>query len=126
MEADLRLEAFHCGGAAAFFRGDTATALKDCGEGINRYDPARYKWMGPVFGGHDPGVCALNVQAIALGLSGILGRGRDYVEQELSLAKALKQPYNVAFALQSGMVFHQLAGDHEALDRLAQRLIELA
>jgi len=125
-DPDLLLEAFHCRWSTAFFRGDTATALKDSREGIKRYDPARHSWMGPVFGGHDPGVCAFNVQAIGLGISGFFERGRSCVEQEVSLAEALKQPYNVAFALQSGMVFHQLAGDYEALDRLAQRLIELA
>jgi predicted ATPase len=82
--------------------------------------------MSPVFGGHDPGVCALNFHALALGLSGILGRGRDYVEQELSLAEMLKHPYSLAHALASGIVFHQLAGDHEALDELVQRAVELA
>ena len=82
--------------------------------------------MGPVFGGHDPGVCALNFHALALGLSGILGRGRDYVEQELSLAEMLNHPYSLAHALQSGMIFHQLTGDHEALDQLGQRALELA
>jgi predicted ATPase len=100
--------------------------LKDSREGIKRYDPARHKWMGPVFGGHDPGVCALNVQALALGLSGVLGRGRSCVEQQLSLAEMLKHPHSLAFAIQSGIVFHQLAGDHEALDQLVQRAIELA
>ena len=125
-DSDLLLEAFHCRWSTAFFRGDVATALKDSREGIKRYDPARHKWLGPVFGGHDPGVCALNVQAIALGLSGVLGRGLDYVEQELSLAEMLKHPHSLAHALQSGMIFHQLAGDHEALDLLGQRALELA
>ncbi|MEY2487197.1 MAG: hypothetical protein QOH39_2845 [Verrucomicrobiota bacterium] len=125
-DSDLLLEALHCRWSTAFFRGDVATALKDSSEGIKRYDPARHKWMGPVFGGHDPGVCALNVQAIALGLSGVLGRGKSCVEQELSLAEMLQHPHSLAHAFQSGMIFHQLAGDHEALDQLAQRAIELA
>ena len=102
------------------------TALTDGREGTKRYDPARHKWLGPVFGGHDPGVCALNVQALALGLSGVLASGRSCVEQELSLAEMLNHPHSLAFAAQSGTVFHQLAGDHEALDQLAERVIELA
>jgi len=125
-DSDLLLEAFHCRWSTAFLRGDVATTLTDSREGIKRYDPARHKWMGPVFGGHDPGVCALNFHALALGLSGILGRGRDYVEQELSLAEMLNHPYSLAHALQSGMIFHQLTGDHEALDQLGQRALELA
>ena len=62
-DSDLLLEAFHCRWSTAFLRGDVATALTDSREGIKRYDPARHKWMGPVFGGHDPGVCALNFHA---------------------------------------------------------------
>jgi len=38
----------------------------------------------------------------------------------------LNHPHSLAFAAQSGTVFHQLAGDHEALDQLAERVIELA
>jgi hypothetical protein len=125
-DPDLLLEAFHCRWATAFFRGDVVTTLKDSREGIDLYDPARHKWMGPVFGGHDPGVCALNLQAIALGLSGFVGQAKGRVEQALSLAEILKQPHNVAHALTSGIVFHQLAGDHEAIDRSAQCLIELS
>ena len=125
-DSGLLLEAFHCRWSTAFFRGDTVTALTDGREGTKRYDPARHKWLGPVFGGHDPGVCALNVQALALGLSGVLASGRSCVEQELSLAEMLNHPHSLAFAAQSGTVFHQLAGDHEALDQLAERVIELA
>ncbi len=125
-DSDLLLEAFHCRWSTAFFRGDTVTALTDSREGIKRYDPGRHKWLGPVFGGHDPGVCALNVYALSLGLSGVLEHGRDYVEQELSLAEMLKHPHSLAHALTSGIAFHQLAGDYKALDQLAQRSIELA
>jgi len=38
----------------------------------------------------------------------------------------LNHPHSLAQALQSGMIFHQLTGDHEALDQLGQRALELA
>ena len=38
----------------------------------------------------------------------------------------LKHPHSLAHALTFGIVFHQLAGDHEALDQLVQRPVELA
>jgi predicted ATPase len=82
--------------------------------------------MGPVFGGHDPGVCAHNIQATTLCLSGIFAQAKTCVEQALSLAEILKHPHSLAHALQNGMITQQLAGDHEALDRIAQRAIELA
>jgi tetratricopeptide (TPR) repeat protein len=124
--ADLLLEALHCRWSTAWFRGDVATAFKDSREGVKRYDPARHSWMGPVFGGHDPGVCAHQIQAQGLCLSGFTVNGKQCLEQAVSLAEMLKHPHSLAFALMNSMVLHQTIGDHEAVDRLAQRLIELA
>jgi class 3 adenylate cyclase len=125
-DPDLLLEAFHCRWSTAYFRGDVATALKDSKEGIDRYDPTKHSWMGPVFGGHDPGVCAHQVQANSLCLSGFASEGRKCIEQALSLAELLKHPHSLAFALTNGTLTNQLVGDHEAVERLAKRLIELA
>jgi len=125
-DPDLLLEAFHCRWSTAWFRGDVATALKYSREGIERYDPTRDSWMGPVFGGHDPGVCAHSCLANALCLSGILRESESCSDRALSLAETLKHPHSVALALLTGIIIHQLAGDNEAVYRLAQRLIELA
>jgi class 3 adenylate cyclase/tetratricopeptide (TPR) repeat protein len=124
--ADLLLEAFHCRWGTAFFRGDVGTALDDSREGVARYDRAQHSWMGAVFGGHDPGVCAHCVQAMTLCLSGTLGQVNSCLEQALSLADALKHPHSLAHALQNAALAHQLSGNHEALDRVSQRAIELA
>ena len=125
-DPDLLLEAFHCRWSTAWFRGEVATALKDSGEGLKRYDPARHSWMGPVFGGHDPGVCARQIRAQGLCLSGFIAAGKECVEQAIFLGEKLKHPHSLVFALANGMVFQQLAGDYETLDRLAQRVIELS
>ncbi len=125
-DPDLLLEAFHCRWSTAFFRGDVATALKDSREGIERYDPARHSWMGAVFGGHDPGVCAYCVHANHLCLSGIVGQAKGLVEKALSLAEKLKHPHSLGHALQNATTAQQIVGDHEAVDQSAQRLIELA
>src|ERR1700736_2917965 len=125
-DSDLLLEAFHCRWSTAFFRGDVATALSNSREGMARYDPDQHSWMGPVFGGHDPGVCAFAVQATSFCLAGILGRAKKSVEQALSLAETLKHPHSLAHAFHNMLVTHQLAGDHDAVDQSAQRLLELA
>ncbi|MDB6147175.1 MAG: adenylate cyclase, partial [Spartobacteria bacterium] len=124
--ADLLLEAFHCRWSTAFFRGDVETALNDSGEGVARYDRAQHSWMGAVFGGHDPGVCAHCVQAMTLSLSGMLGQAKTCLEQALSLAETLKHPHTLAHALQNAGLAYQIAGDYEALERTAQLAIELA
>jgi class 3 adenylate cyclase len=125
-DPDLLLEAFHCRWSTAQFRGDVATSVKDSREGVKRYDPVRHSWMGPVFGGHDPGVCAHGVQGIALCLSGMLASGKTSGEQSLALAETLKHPHSLAHALLNGTIGGQLSGDHEAVERIGQRLIGLA
>jgi len=125
-DTDLLLEAFHCRWSTAFFRGDVATAFKDSREGVARYDRAQHSWMGPVFGGHDPGVCAHCIQAMTLCLSGSVGQAKTSLDQSLSLADTLKHPHSLAHALQNAAIMLQVAGDHEALDRIAQRAFEFA
>lgn len=123
---DLMLEALHCRWSTAFFRGDVAGTLKDTDEGIKRYDPDRHSWMGPVFGGHDPGVCALESRANVLCLSGLVNQGKMTLDQSVSLAEGLKHPHSLGFALHGGAIMYQLLGDYEAVDRIAQRLVEIA
>jgi predicted ATPase len=123
---DFALEAFHCRWSTAFFRGDVTTALNDSREGIERYDPEQHSWMGPVFGGHDPGVCAYGVQGINLCLSGLTGEGRKFIEQALSLAETLKHPHTLVFVLTNVTVVDQLVGDYESVHRVGQRVIEIS
>ena len=82
--------------------------------------------MGPVFGGHDPGVCAHCIQAMSLRLAGFFGRAKKSNDDALSLAEILEHPHSLAHALQNAALAHQIAGDHEALEPVAQRAIELA
>lgn len=125
-DSDLLLEAFHCRWSTALFRGDTATALTDSREGIDRYDPDKHSWMGPVFGGHDPGVCAHGVHGLSLSVSGILEQSNRRLDQAISLAETLQHPHSVAHALCNATVVHQLIDDYEAVIQLAERLDKLS
>lgn len=125
-DQDLVLEALHCRWSTGFFRGNVAAALKDSREGIERYDQARHSWMGAVFGGHDPGVCAYGVQAINLCLSGFIGQSKERLEQAVSLAERLNHPHTLAFILTNVSLVHQISGDLDVVHRAGQRLIELA
>jgi class 3 adenylate cyclase/tetratricopeptide (TPR) repeat protein len=125
-DPDLLLEANHCRWATAYGRGDFATSLAASAEGIRRYDPARHAWMGAVFGGHDPGVCAQVNHASSLATSGLHAQARKCVDQALSLAAMLEHPPSLSQALQSSMVVYQRAGDYEAVLRYTQRMLELA
>ncbi len=70
-DGDLMLEGFHCLWSTAWFRGEIRTSQLACEEGEHRYNREKHSWMGPVYGGHDPGVCAFCVHGLvssALGL----------------------------------------------------------
>lgn len=125
-DPDLLLEAFHCRWSTASFRGDIATALADGIEGIARYDPARHSWMASVFGGHDPGVCAHAVHALALCQTGLIREAHEAIARALSLAEQLNHPHSVAHALNNATNMCQMAHDYQALGLHAQRLIEIA
>jgi tetratricopeptide (TPR) repeat protein len=123
---DFLLEGFHCLWSTAHFRGDVTKSLEASREGIQRYDLARHSWLGPVFGGHDPGVCALSVRLIALSLRGQYAESKRIAEEMLSLAEELKHPYSQAHALMNVAVGAQISCDYRAADAHAQRLLAIA
>jgi class 3 adenylate cyclase/tetratricopeptide (TPR) repeat protein len=122
---DLLLEGLHCKWSTAWFRGDVNTTLEDAVEGIRRYDRAKHSWMGPVFGGHDPGLCAHCVMGMALAARGRSREAIPHVERAIELGDELGQANNRAHALLNALTTAQLAGDCAATIRYAQRAIEL-
>jgi predicted ATPase len=123
---DLLLEGLHCRWSTGVFRGEPATIDENSREGIKRYDREKHSWMGAVFGGHDPGVCAYTAGAIGLSLRGRYPEARDLVEKAISLAKELKHPNSLAHAWMNGSLVAHLAGDHPTVNRHLQQLAELA
>ena len=65
---DLKYEALHHRWGYAYFIGDAREMLEYSTDGCHRYERNRHHKFSHVFGGHDPGVCAHCVRAIALGL----------------------------------------------------------
>ena len=125
-DGDLLLEAYHCHWSTAFFRGDVAAALDNSRIGIETYDMARHRHLGQAFGGHDPGVCAHVVRAIALQESGDREQAQESVAQGTALAEALNHPNTLAFAFHTFGICLQLVGDREATFATARRSAALA
>lgn len=88
-DGDLLLEAHHCQWSTAFFRGDIAAARNIGRVGLDRYDMARHRHLGPAFGGHDPGVCARLIVGLAAALSGEPKQVRREAEMGIALSEAL-------------------------------------
>lgn len=122
-DSDLMLEAFHCRWSTAYFRGDMATAMADSREGVRRYDVVRHGWMGDVFGGHDPGVCAHCVGAHSQAMAGFTRQARASVECGLMLAETQRQPFSLGFAMMNALILWQTLDEHDAVSTMATRLI---
>ncbi|HTS21063.1 MAG TPA: adenylate/guanylate cyclase domain-containing protein [Casimicrobiaceae bacterium] len=126
IDGDLLLEALHCRWSTALFRGDLRLSEEAAREGVRRYERAQHSWMGPVFGGHDPGVCAYGVRAIALTGSGRHVEATRELEGAFALVDQLGQPSSRGHALITALIVVQLAHDRPAIERYAQQAIELA
>ncbi len=123
---DLLLEAIHCRWSTAHFRGETALAVELSREGIKRYDPARHAKFAHEYAGHDPGVCAHGVEAMALCVAGFPAQAKAAAQSCIALAEMLRQPTSLTHALVSTLPVYQTIGDRENCARNAERLLELA
>ena len=124
-DGDLLLEAYHCRWSTAFFRGDIAATQAFGRVGIETYDAARHRHLGPAFGGHDPGVCAHVILGLAAALSNDLERAHRESENAIALGKALDHPFSLAHAFYNAAMVHQIGGNRELTAEMAERMIAL-
>ncbi len=123
---DLQMEGLHHRWGYWYFTGHTAKTLAYTREGLGRYDSRRHHQLSQVFAGHDLGVCAHCVEAIALAVAGRQDDVAASVDAAVGLADSLQHPFSLAFALGTGSVALHLAGDIEACEVIAQREIQVA
>ena len=124
-DGDLLLEAYHCRWSTAFFCGDIATSRAFGRIGVETYDMARHRHLGPAFGGHDPGVCAHVIVGLASALSDDAEQVGRAAENAIALCQALDHPFSLAHALYNAAMAHQIGGDRERARQLAERMIAL-
>jgi predicted ATPase/class 3 adenylate cyclase len=125
-EDDLLLEAYHCGWATAFFRGEVRAALEFGRIGVESYDMSRHRHLAQTFGGHDPGVCGHITNALSLELASDRVGAQASIAQALALAEALDHPNSRAHALFDSAICYQLIGDRDRTFRAAQSVASLA
>src|SRR5215831_6891464 len=122
----LLLEAQHCRWGDEFFGGNVPQLLKTSEDGIRRYDAKRHAQLADAFGGHDPGVCALVINAMGLSLRGLPDQARRAVERALMLAESLSHPPSIVFATaNAGRIFMIIRERHNC-ERMGARTVALA
>jgi hypothetical protein len=100
-ESDLLLEAYHCRWSTAIFRGDVKETIENGRIGAETYNIDRHRHLGHAFGGHDPGVCAHGMCALAYQMSGEAKQAERHIAQCVALGEALDQPNSLGMAWRS-------------------------
>ncbi|HEX3700981.1 MAG TPA: AAA family ATPase [Phenylobacterium sp.] len=122
---DHRVEALHCRWSSALFRADYASCASDAGLGAELYDKDRHHRLGQLFGGHDPGVCALGCRGLALAFAGEAEAGLNLLDAALELAESLDHPSSLAHAILQDLILTTVLRQPERLAPRAQRMLDL-
>ncbi len=124
-DEDHTLEALHCRWSSALFRGDYLACGADAKRGAELYDKERHSKLGLIFGGHDPGVCALQIRGQALVWAGEIEPGLDLVALAIALAEALNHPPSLAHGLLGGLIVTTVIPATDLVQTYAVRMLDL-
>ena len=115
----LELEAHHVQWSGLSLAGEPSAALEHTEIGLDRYRTADHHWLTFSFGGHDPGVCARNLNAMARWLLGDLDTARARSRSAIELADQLGHPYTQLEARFAALNISLLERDADALEQHA-------
>jgi tetratricopeptide (TPR) repeat protein len=102
----LRLQAHHSAWTTCLFSGEPAAVREHCEVGRRLYDPERHRLHRQLYGGHDPGACALYMGAQAHWSLGYPDTGLAIGREVLALAERIAHPFTLGTALLMNAVLH--------------------
>ena len=111
----LRLQAHHSAWTTCLFSGEPAAVREHCEAGRRLDDPERHRSHRQLYGGHDPGACALYMSAQAHRLLGHPDTALVIGREALAIAERIAHPFTLATALVMNAVLHLDLGDEPAL-----------
>jgi predicted ATPase len=115
----LHLQAHHSAWATSFLAGEPAAARDHCEAGRRLYDPERHRSHRLLYGGHDPGVCAGSIGALARWLLGYPDEAFALGIESVALAEHIAHPFTLVSALIFNAALHVDRGEPElALRRI--------
>jgi class 3 adenylate cyclase/predicted ATPase len=125
--ADLgrRLEAHHAAWTTLLCVPDLAMCCRHTEQGLALYDPDQHVAHKFQYGGHDPGVCAMQTRGIALWLSGYPERARTMVGEAMRLARHLGHGPSLIVALSLSSYLYRFRGEIEAVRERSEEQIRL-
>jgi hypothetical protein len=121
----LLLEAHHVRWGGRLLAGDLRQALHHTEQGLARYDRAAHHALAFVYGGHDPGLCARNLNAVSLCLLGRPEEARRRSAAALGAARELGHSHTLLEGLFYALLVGLLVGDVATVERHVAALEEL-
>jgi DNA-binding winged helix-turn-helix (wHTH) protein/tetratricopeptide (TPR) repeat protein len=118
----LKLEAHHVQWSGLSLAGNPAAVREHTQICIEQYQPSEHHWLTFSYGGHDPGVCARNLDAMALWMLGAPELARTRSSSAIELAKELGHPYTRLESFNSALNIALLDDDATELLALADIL----
>ena len=122
----LLLEGHHALWPVLIWSGRVSAARPHLEQGIALYDKSKHRAHAFVYGGHDPGVCALKCASWAFWLLGYPERGLEYSAESLSLAADLVHRPSLVVALVWACVFRDVRREARAMHEHARALMHVA
>jgi predicted ATPase len=122
----LLLEGHHALWPVLIWMGRVSAARPHLEQGIALYDKTKHRAHAFVYGGHDPGMCALKCASWAFWLLGYPARGLQYSAESLSLAADLAHPPSLVAALVWACVFRDVRREPRAMLEHARALMHVA
>jgi predicted ATPase len=123
-DRDAKLIAHRSLGVSHLFRAEFSRALHHLRQALTFYDEIEHR--PPRLTPHDPRVNCDSFLAWTLLLLGQADQALAQSRCALAWARALSQPYTLAFALHVNCIFHQLRRDGAILAERAEELVALA
>ena len=121
----LVLEGHHVQWSGLLLAGRPAEAREHTAAAIASYRSDDHHWLTYSYGGHDPGVCARNISALASWLLGDVEAARASSADAQALAGRLAHPYTILESTQGALTMALLEHDVAELESLAAALTVL-
>jgi predicted ATPase len=125
-DEDLVLQGHHSQWTTQLYLGDMVSALHHCDQAIALYRSDRHHRQTYLYGGHDPGVCAMAVSATALWVLGFPDKGLERMRKGVDLARRLGHVGTIANSYYQFSQIHLMRGDLSELAELTDQVAEVA
>jgi class 3 adenylate cyclase/predicted ATPase len=125
-DPDLALQAHHSRWNTFTLLGRAAIARADTQQGIRLYDRQRHHPHTHIYGGHDPGVCALGHGSLTAWLTGHPDEAGRLAEDTIALGRELRHPFSQVMALWLACYSFMLRGEGARCRSTADEMLELS